>query len=70
MNKKLLDLNQELLVLKNGESIGLCLADDANNSSSKGDVQEYLSEQDEPAAQKIEIPDQLSEESPDEEKTK
>ena len=43
---------------------------DANNSSSKGDVQEYLSEQDEPAAQKIEIPDELSEESPDEEKTK
>ena len=43
---------------------------DAKNSSSKGDVQEYLSEQDEPAAQKIEIPDELSEESPDEEKTK
>ena len=33
-------------------------------------MQEYLSEQDEPAAQKIEIPDELSEESPDEEKTK
>ena len=34
---------------------------DKNNSNSKGDVEEYLSGQDEPAAQKIEIPDELTE---------
>jgi len=40
---------------------------DKNNSSSKGDVEEYLSGQDEPAAQKIEIPDELTEKSSKEE---
>ena len=40
---------------------------DKNNSNSKGDVEEYLSGQDEPAAQKIEIPDELTEESSKEE---
>ena len=40
---------------------------DKNNSNSKGDVEEYLSGQDQPAAQKIEIPDELTEESSKEE---
>jgi len=40
---------------------------DQKNSSSKGDVEEYLSGQDEPAAQKIEIPDELTEKSSKEE---
>ena len=40
---------------------------DKNNSSSKGDVEEYLSGQDQPAAQKIEIPDELTEKSSKEE---
>ncbi len=40
---------------------------DKNNSNSKGDVEEYLSGQDEPAAQKIEIPDELTEKSSEEE---
>ena len=40
---------------------------DKNNSSSKGAVEEYLSGQDQPAAQKIEIPDELTEESSKEE---
>ena len=40
---------------------------DQNNSSSKGDVEEYLSGQDEPAAQKIELPEELTEESSEEE---
>ena len=40
---------------------------DKNNSNSKGDVEEYLSGQDQPAAQKIEIPDELTEKSSKEE---
>tara|TARA_B100001996_G_scaffold131543_2_gene100026 strand:+ start:5568 stop:7484 length:1917 start_codon:yes stop_codon:yes gene_type:complete len=40
---------------------------DQKNSSSKGDVEEYLSGQDEPAAQKIEIPDKLTDKSSEEE---
>ena len=40
---------------------------DKNNSSSKGAVEEYLSGQDQPAAQKIEIPDELTEKSSKEE---
>ena len=40
---------------------------DKNNPSSKGHVEEYLSGQDEPAAQKIEIPDELTEKSSEEE---
>ena len=40
---------------------------DKNNSNSKGAVEEYLSGQDQPAAQKIEIPDELTEESSKEE---
>ncbi len=43
---------------------------DQKNSSSKGDVEEYLSGQDEPAAQKIEIPDELTEKSSKEESAK
>ena len=34
-----------------------------NNSNSKGDVEEFLSGQDEPAAQKIEIPEELTDKS-------
>ena len=40
---------------------------DKNNSSSKGDVEEFLSGQDEPAAQKIEIPEELTDKSSEEE---
>jgi small subunit ribosomal protein S1 len=39
---------------------------DKNNSSSKGDVEEFLSGQDEPAAQKIEIPEELTDKSSEE----
>ena len=35
---------------------------DKGNSNTKGDVEQYLSGQDEPAAQKIEIPNTISEE--------
>jgi len=40
---------------------------DKNNSSSKGDVEEYLSGQEEPAAQKIEIPEEITDKSSEEE---
>lgn len=40
---------------------------DKNNSSSKGDIEEFLSGQDEPAAQKIEIPEELTDKSSEEE---
>jgi small subunit ribosomal protein S1 len=40
---------------------------DKDNSNTKGDVEQYLSGQDEPAAQKIEIPDRISEKSSEEE---
>ena len=40
---------------------------DKNNSNSKGDVEEFLSGQDEPAAQKIEIPEELTDKSSEEE---
>ena len=40
---------------------------DKDNSNTKGDVEQYLSGQDEPAAQKIEIPDTISEKSSEEE---
>ena len=36
---------------------------DQKKSSSKDDVEDYLSGQDEPAAQKIEIPDELTDKS-------
>ena len=40
---------------------------DKNNSSSKDDIEEFLSGQDEPAAQKIEIPEELTDKSSEEE---
>mgnify|MGYP001421316904 FL=1 len=40
---------------------------DKNNSSPKDDVEEFLSGQDEPAAQKIEIPEELTDKSSEEE---
>ena len=40
---------------------------DKNNSNSKDDVEEFLSGQDEPAAQKIEIPEELTDKSSEEE---
>ena len=43
---------------------------DQKKSSSKDDVEDYLSGQDEPAAQKIEIPDELTDKSSDEESGK
>ena len=43
---------------------------DQKKSSSKDDVEDYLSGQDEPAAQKIEIPDELTDESSKEESGK
>ena len=43
---------------------------DQKKSSSKDDVEDYLSGQDEPAAQKIEIPDELTDESSEEESGK
>ena len=39
---------------------------DKDNSNTKGDVEQYLSGQDEPAAQKIEIPNTISEETSEE----
>ena len=39
---------------------------DKDNSNTKGDVEQYLSGQDEPAAQKIEKPDTISEKSSEE----
>ena len=43
---------------------------DQKKSSSKDDVEDYLSGQDEPAAQKIEIPDELTDKSSEEESDK
>ena len=43
---------------------------DQKKSSSKDDVEDYLSGQDEPAAQKIEIPDELTDKSSEEESGK
>ena len=43
------------------------LSDQNTSTSKKGDVEEYLSGQDEPAAQKIEIPDELTDKSSEEE---
>ena len=46
------------------------LSDKNSSTSKKGDVEEYLSGQDEPAAQKIEIPDELTDKSSQEESAK
>ena len=46
------------------------LSDKNSSTSKKGDVEEYLSGQDEPAAQKIEIPDELTDKSSEEESAK
>ena len=46
------------------------LSDKNSSTSKKGDVEEYLSGQDEPAAQKIEIPDELTDKSSEEDPVK
>ena len=46
------------------------LSDKNSSTSKKGDVEEYLSGQDEPAAQKIEIPDELTDKSSEEDSAK
>jgi len=46
------------------------LSDQNSSTSKKGAVEEYLSGQDEPAAQKIEIPDELTDKSSEEETAK
>ena len=46
------------------------LSDQNSSTSKKGDVEEYLSGQDEPAAQKIEIPDELTDKSSEEDSAK
>lgn len=46
------------------------LSDQNTSTSKKGDVEEYLSGQDEPAAQKIEIPDELTDKSSEEDPVK
>ena len=46
------------------------LSDQNSSTSKKGDVEEYLSGQDEPAAQKIEIPDELTDKSSEEDPVK
>lgn len=46
------------------------LSDQNTSTSKKGDVEEYLSGQDEPAAQKIEIPDELTDKSSEEDSAK
>ncbi|MFL3028186.1 MAG: 30S ribosomal protein S1 [Candidatus Neomarinimicrobiota bacterium] len=46
------------------------LSDQNSSTSKKGDVEEYLSGQDEPAAQKIEIPDELTDKSSEEDPAK